>query len=1029
MKKIILLWMIILFIPLVSGLVEKNIFFDDFDNANYASEGWAVGVGGITESGSSIHGTGVSHNTLYIDSDTWGNISLYDESWSIQYNHTQGGIGTYYSSIIIESGTTFLSGNGVWLSTDGKDTNTISLECFGSCSCTADNTANAANTDWHVSEFVYNDSNNNITAYYDGVQIGKGVVVTGCNLTGMNVVIDFRKNIEYVGWINITKIEEGFIPSPTFVSPTPDGSRNRTNQTINMTVTYGNNHTFMLYLDNSSNPSTLVYNGSSGVYTTDLTVDGVYFFKARVFDTITESYSVNSSVMNFTLDRVKPYQTLNANNFYSISNISTQNQYNNDTVHFNITFDDNTDLFGFDINITDGTNTVYNNTNLTLSGNTQANWTQTINVNTWPAKEYDIIMYVADPHHYDGGYQISDYSITEKADEVIFQTSEHNTVSIKSTGALTVNAERKPNSYEFSYEYPTLSNYRSFDVTSTTGVVHYHPKSKYQAHFTIYNPVTKTGNWVDFEGLTGNYAVEEIKGGYRVNFYNMLPVKELTTRSIGGLNIMSYNNSWYKGNVTVIDDDYVSGKPFTLYLNVTKGGSVSDTSASFIYNGSGMSVTTTTGSGYELYSVSFPSGVVVNNQTLINYSWHVNVTQTDASVYSFDVNESHYIYFIGVGTCNETDYNYTILNISYYDEQTLAGIDVNATFNLVFDDGVLPTIVQGSFTDNTHGSFCTDRNPSEITHEWNVTGTYTIGTNNYVTRIFTFGPGNEIISTNKPPTNESLYLILINASTTIQYNWLTTSYTLVDGILEIYTCADDGTKKLSESTPITSGVAVANIEIITQPYSYTVIIDGETYTENSYYACHLEPDNEATYYVDVISVGISPVIGLYLIDCSITKVDNTTARLEWNDNSESTSEITACVVGYDNTGSITTLVYEDCTTTGHSLTSTIPSNVYSVKGRLTQDGISGYCNEILTYKKYDNNLSTTAGINGALAIVLLLMAGALVYAGNEMASLLMAGVITILAFVFGISSIGWIGSISISLFLIMIGIIGRMNRK
>ena len=83
-KAFILLGMCILLAQIVSGVGEYvPIFFDHFDNGNYASEGWTVGEGGISESGTIIKGTGTTHNYVYIDSDSFGNISLHDEDWRI----------------------------------------------------------------------------------------------------------------------------------------------------------------------------------------------------------------------------------------------------------------------------------------------------------------------------------------------------------------------------------------------------------------------------------------------------------------------------------------------------------------------------------------------------------------------------------------------------------------------------------------------------------------------------------------------------------------------------------------------------------------------------------------------------------------------------------------------------------------------------------------------------------------------------------------------------------------------------------
>jgi len=165
---------------------------------------------------------------------------------------------------------------------------------------------------------------------------------------------------------------------------------------------------------------------------------------------------------------------------------------------------------------------------------------------------------------------------------------------------------------------------------------------------------------------------------------------------------------------------------------------------------------------------------------------------------------------------------------------------------------------------------------------------------------------------NDPSYNYSYYLIKVANSTTITYNWQNTEYASLNGIMQIYRCNDDGSKTLIESTNVANGKATANLQLFTTAYSYSFTSDGVTYTEPSYYDCHVESTELQRYTVDITQIDVLPVVGLYLMDCHIYNVSSSIVTMEWMGMMKMTTNIEACIIGYREDIYGRVQVYESC---------------------------------------------------------------------------------------------------------------------
>jgi len=510
--------------------------------------------------------------------------------------------------------------------------------------------------------------------------------------------------------------------------PTPTNG-----QIVNSNVTISvncQNRTYYLWLDQNVNPSSLVVNNVSDsvVYTSSVGSDGTYYYKAQCFGD-----DFNSSVRSFVVDTIIPTITLNSNNGFTSLGFSNINQYGN-ILPLNITFADELLLYAYKINITKDGTSYFDVLNTTIN-QMSANYTNNLDISSWPEGTYTISLWAIDGHHYEGGYQISDYLVNEKKDEIKFVTSENAEVSVKCEEAIKTSYEREKNSYSFKFDFEKALSSRTCYVTANKGRISYIDHPKYNAWFVILNPDGTHGNWVDFEGLGTNYIVTKTKGleQYQVYFYDLEPSKELMTRSIGGVNVRNVNYTWYRGYLSESHADtslVSSSEPFL--LNISLGGSVKNVSASLGY-------------GFEIVSLSrvdtqemvfFSADVVTGTDSKVyNTTWYVGVVQSDDSTYNFTISGEQELVNLSIDMCEKfliKTLNFQINNEDYPDK--LLNTSFEATLNYIFKRQVVQNInnfsviipstnnvtfcINDTFGDITADAIVRYVSPEGVTNRW-----------------------------------------------------------------------------------------------------------------------------------------------------------------------------------------------------------------------------------------------------------------------------------------------------------------------
>jgi hypothetical protein len=253
---------------------------------------------------------------------------------------------------------------------------------------------------------------------------------------------------------------------------------------------------------------------------------------------------------------------------------------------------------------------------------------------------------------------------------------------------------------------------------------------------------------------------------------------------------------------------------------------------------------------------------------------------------------------------------------------------------------------------------------------------------------------------------------------------------VIDGTMRVFQCDSNGTFLLTDSTPIIAGVASVNIELLSQPYSYDVVIDGVLYSDaNSYSKCHIESLTEITYYVRVRQEILSDQIGFQSIDCKLNKSGTNAVIMEWEQNSQDSSYVPGCIEIYRRSLN-NVLVYKNCSveSEGYSRKVVLPltGNQYTVTGKLTQANMEKICSEPITFLQADD-AATAFGITGLISAIFLTLGIILIWIGQGVMSLFAAGIGVSISYVLGLLILPWTALAAIIGFLVVIAIVGRYS--
>ena len=584
--------------------------------------------------------------------------------------------------------------------------------------------------------------------------------------------------------------------------------------------------------------------------------------------------------------------------------------------------------------------------------------------------------------------------------------------------------------FEYDINKPDKLKYEDyvFIVRSKTGII-YLSDSKYKAHFIT------DKYWIDFE--LEDYKDEKYKikkiSNYEYEVTITSSKDKLKFKSIGELNINEVNQSFYVTDVYNYSENYLNNTveyiPHNITLNLTNVNSnLTDIDVMIEYNGTLHNVSD---SGDNTYIYEVTDIVGSSEFELIEHRWVTEFEILDIGNYTLNttpVNQSAY----NENVLDEilTFTNTHLLNISIYDETSGDPIYLDVGLSLIFDNGYHNTTFNTNYESNHSINFYSSPNSSIYNLSYlaygqiQLSGTY----NNvsYVANTITIPLSDAIeMINNGTAYNLDLYAIGLGNSTTVTFNWKTTGYVDITGTMRIYRCSLNGSRSLVSSVPITTGVATGNIELLTAQYSYDLIYNGLIYQQDSFYTCHVESLEERTFFVDISELDVSPVINLYLIDCSLVDLGNSTYQMTWSNNPSDSNAITGCLVQSYTTLSGKVENYRNCTNTSNSLIRVIPdiSENYVISGEISQSGNIGFCRQDI---RVSNQLNAGSRFGATLlfSFVLLLMGLSLLYAGQSTESIVGAILSLIISYFLGILALSWeMVTIAVSILIIIVLVI------
>lgn len=448
---------------------------------------------------------------------------------------------------------------------------------------------------------------------------------------------------------------------PQFVSPTPDeGTANNTQVNINVSCDIGN---LTLWFDNNTNPTTKVIDDFNNIanWTTNVTTSDTYYYKASCDQGLT-----NGTIRTWIYDIEKPTITINPNNFFSSDNTSRFSTTASNK-NMNFTLQDNHNLFAYFINITNDNNIeYYSNLNTSLSG-TVKTIIEYVNYSNWDLGNYTVEIIASDSHT---AHEIPNYNIIKKKSKLEFNTEAKNKIQISSKSNSKTNYIKTQDRYSFVFDFDRTGTQDEIFYIESDNPIIYLPKSKYKAHFVVWNTETKNGNWIDFEGINGDPEVTKINDFlYKITIKNL--EKEVIFNSIGGLNIQT---EFYKFELLSIypfsPNVYIAGiKQFNYTGEFNESADIS-------------------------FNISVINNILENNCNCINCSINGNYCQIPitfnsetTSILQVDLINDSYSY--GMDNCSNSyniPSNYSSLFFNFKDESNeniiFADVDTQWYYNI-----------------------------------------------------------------------------------------------------------------------------------------------------------------------------------------------------------------------------------------------------------------------------------------------------------------------------------------------------------
>jgi hypothetical protein len=529
---------------------------------------------------------------------------------------------------------------------------------------------------------------------------------------------------------------------------------------------------------------------------------------------------------------------------------------------------------------------------------------------------------------------------------------------------------------------------------------------------------------------TFQYNLSELTSSYPGTNHNLTIIYSDKGESPLNTVIVVYN--FFTASVSETFEDPIVSTTQTEY-NLTIANSPIVSSALLEWNGT-TNLTATRlvlNSTHERMRVLYIPQENITTDVEITHRWWFNVSSgfENTSV------QTQTIYFPDIGLCSGLR-TYPVINFSYRDEVTMDLITADMSYTLDVTDGTNTFNLTGGFSGQTSDALCTNLNPDNITFNWAYSGRLTLDKDGYATRVYNIDALAPEQMSNNPVTNKELFLISLGNSTTVTYTWRTTDWALIEGTMQVFRCNENGSTSLVESTPIISGKANANIELITQTYSYNVMIGGVTYSNPiGYSLCHAESATELSFFVEVFETTVDELMGQVTTQCVITKIDSNTVQMDWGPNPlDPTNYLTGCVQVYRDSVLGQTLVFEDCSVEaeGYSRQVIIPNstNNYLVGGVMEFENTRTPCSNTVSFYQTAFSDDVGFGLSGLFGAFMLVASMGLFYAGDGELTVIGSGVGFIFAWALGVMSGINIMAVSFIIFItLLVAFIGRYSRK
>lgn len=358
------------------------------------------------------------------------------------------------------------------------------------------------------------------------------------------------------------------------------------------------------------------------------------------------------NITSFLYDITSPEFFMNQSNFFNESNSSSTYL---DNAVFNLSFFDDTGVFGYLINVSKDDISYFELINTSINTES-AIYQRNEDISAWPEGTYDVEITYADGHTI---REIGDYNIIKGLNQITFKTTEGNTISISSVGAISTLHTKAVDRYSYGFDYLLSDTERTF-ILESDKKIEYIRDSRYNAHFVVWNQQKREGNWIDFEGNGNSCSIRMInEKKYEIIFSGLNLGKKVVFNSIGGLNSVTYHYEWYRGVYSVNYAPIVTSSTNQMFkFNISNSTPILDISASFHYNGTQKDVTK---SSYALFYNFSSEFVVPEPQALYNWTWYINVSEVGGVVYNFTVDGNQSVVLANLTIDIYDEENYTVI--------------------------------------------------------------------------------------------------------------------------------------------------------------------------------------------------------------------------------------------------------------------------------------------------------------------------------------------------------------------------------